>query len=67
MGPNGTRLVKTATFPTGDDGTQGRVTATVDSGEIDDTGEWKVQAHVITPGPSVYHSEVQTFQVKGNI
>lgn len=62
-----TRFVVSSSYVT--DGTDGKVTATVDAGEIDETGTWQIQGRVVISGsPDLeYHSEIETFEVDGNL
>ena len=64
--PDGTGASYPAAFPSGDDGTQGRVAYTLASGNIPDdpasVGTWQAQA-VIDGVPS----SIESFEVKANI
>jgi hypothetical protein len=58
-----TRLTQSATFPTGDDGTQGRLTATFSENEICALGRWSAQGDV-TLGTGRYRTTKAFFQVE---
>jgi len=62
--PDKTVLTKTASFKT--TGTDGIITYTLSSGDINQNGIWSIQAHVILPSGE-WHSSVEAFEVLGNI
>jgi DUF4097 and DUF4098 domain-containing protein YvlB len=62
--PNGTVLIKTASFST--DGTDGEIYYKTITGDIDVNGMWRVQAHVVSPSFDVY-STVIPFVVNKNL
>lgn len=63
--PDGTVLTKAATFlNTGADGIIKYVSV---ANDLDIEGSWDIQARVIFPGGSTWHSEVKPFQVYGNL
>ncbi len=59
--PTGTNNVKTAEFST--DGTDGILTYTFASGDIDLAGRWKTQAKVILSGGDTWFSSEESFIV----
>jgi hypothetical protein len=61
---DGVRIEKTAAFLT--DGTDGKITVTLDAGEISPAGRWNVQGQV-TIGSLLYHSSVTQFVVGANL
>ena len=62
--PGGTAVTKTASFYT--DGSDGIITYTIVSGDLDEVGTWKLQA-VVTIGTNVWHSEFESFRVYRNL
>jgi hypothetical protein len=62
--PSGDLVTKTASFFT--DGTDGIITYTTISGDLDEIGSWQLQA-IITEGSSVFHSEIESFKVHRNL
>ena len=62
--PNGNKLTKTAAFVT--DGTDGKITYTTISGDIDIIGTWKLQG-IITIGSNIFNSEIKSFKVNRNL
>ena len=62
--PDGTVLTKTASFFT--DGTDGIITYTTVSGDIDIAGFWRIEAYVVM-GTSEYHSEIERFRVYNHL
>ena len=65
LGPGAVRIIKAASFVT--DGTDGKMTAVVDAGEITISGGWQVQGDVTLAGSVRFRSEVKKFDVKDNI
>jgi PKD repeat protein len=61
---DGTTLTKTALFST--DGTDGKVQYATISGDINMSGLWSVQAHIISSSGE-WKSSVANFDVYGNI
>lgn len=61
---SGLVLTKTASFFT--DGSDGWITYTTISGDIDAAGRWYIQGHVTLPTGD-FHSAVEPFQVSTNI
>lgn len=64
VSPDGTRLVKTASFYT--DGTDGIITYTTVDGDINAIGIWTLQG-IVTIGTGVFHSDIKNFKVERNI
>ena len=62
--PGGDILVKAGTFFT--DGTDGILTYTSVSGDLDECGRWRLQAFLVL-GSSSYHSDVAKFRVFPNV
>lgn len=62
--PSGTSTTQTASLYT--DGTDGKVTYTSISGDIDEVGTWRLQASVVIGG-GTFRSEVKSFRVHDNI
>ena len=62
--PSGSTLTKSSVF--GSNGSDGIITYTTESGDIDEIGIWRIQG-VITSGSAVFYSEVEEFTVNRNI
>lgn len=62
--PDGTVLTKTASFFT--DGTDGILTYSTISGDIDLAGFWRIEAYVVL-GASQYYSEIARFRVYNHL
>ena len=62
--PSGNTKTKTAVFTT--DGTNGQVEYTTVSGDIDETGVWKIQAYIVLPSGS-WRSDIGKFTVHENL
>jgi hypothetical protein len=62
--PTGSNVVKAATFVS--DGSDGKIKATMSSGDWNIDGEWQVQAHVTVGGVTNY-SGAAKFTVKPNL
>jgi len=62
--PDGTSSAKTATFT--DDGVDGQIQYTVVDGDLDQLGDWKIQAHIILLGGE-WRSNIDNFRVYKNI
>lgn len=60
--PDGSTISRTPTFKT--DGTDGVLTYTFTTGELDIVGEWKYQIYVVTP-TSGRHTEHGSLEVGG--
>lgn len=56
---------KDATFTT--DGTDGKLRYVLADGDIDDVGQWDVQAHISFPGGNCWSSSTTSFFVDGNL
>lgn len=63
--PSGTTLTKTASFLT--DGSDGIIYYTSISGDLDETGVWKLQAYVHDGVSNYRKSNVGSFQVYPNL
>lgn len=62
--PNGDTITQTAYFLT--DGSDGIIRYIAASGDLDTTGSWKIQSHIITPSGE-WNSEFKTFKVHRNL
>lgn len=62
--PNGSLLTKTAGFTT--DGTDGQIEYVTIAGDLDGSGEWRIQGHVAFVTGD-FHSDVEIFTVLGNL
>lgn len=62
--PSGTKDSWTATFTT--DGSDGKITYTTTTGDIDETGTWLVQGYVEI-GTSKHYSTRESFRVFANL
>jgi hypothetical protein len=62
--PSGTSSTKTASLNT--DGTDGKIKYTTVSGDLNETGTWRLQAYVVI-GSGTWRSEVDTFKVYENL
>jgi hypothetical protein len=62
--PDGSKLIASASFKT--DGTDGVITYAAISGDIDQAGSWKLQAHVVLP-TGEWWSDTDKFKVYANL
>lgn len=62
--PSGDKLTKSASFYT--DGTDGILTYTTVSGDLDEIGTWKLQGYVVLASGS-WKSDIHTFTVHRNL
>jgi hypothetical protein len=62
--PSGATLTVTSTFTT--DGTDGNVQYTTVSGDINESGNWRLQVKLIFP-TGTWHTDIGTFRVHDNI
>lgn len=62
--PNGTLVTKSASFVT--DGADGLIYYTIESGDLDTVGTWKIQA-VVSFGSYDFHSNFESFRVYRNL
>lgn len=62
--PSGEKLTKSASFTT--DGTDGYIQYTTVDGDVDETGVWKIQAHIVI-GDLDVSSDVSAFRVYPNL
>jgi len=62
--PSGNNSDKAATFTT--DGTDGKIQYTTVSGDLDERGNWSIQAKVVMPS-GTWYSDIYTFEVHGNL
>ena len=62
--PDGTTVTETADFVT--DGTDGKIQYVIASGDLDTVGTWSIQAKIII-STNTWYSDIQTFEVHGNI
>lgn len=63
--PDGTRLVKTASFYT--DGSDGIIMYTTVDGDLSVAGLWRIQGYVVLSASEAYYSNIKTFTVYGNL
>lgn len=63
--PSGTTVEKAAAMVAG--GTDGRIHYVFESGLVDETGRWKVQARIVKNTTAQFHSEIKEFTVLPNI
>ena len=63
--PSGIKLTKAAAFET--DGTDGVISYTTIDTELDETGTYKIQAHVVLSVGNEFHSDISTFKVHRNV
>ncbi len=47
-------------------GSDGKVSYTTRSGDLDSAGTWNIQVYVVTP-QGAWHSDIATFKVKDNL
>ena len=62
--PDKTSVVQTASFTT--DGVDGDIQYVTVLDDLDISGKWKIQAHIITP-VGEWRSEIETFWVQENL
>jgi len=62
--PAGTTLTKTAAD---EDATNGVISYTTVSGDLDEIGTWRIQSKVVTSGGNTFYTDVATFKVYDNI
>lgn len=62
--PSGTKLTKVAVLTT--DGTDGQMEYVTISGDLNETGEWKIQAYIVLPSGS-WRSDIGCFTVFENL
>lgn len=62
--PKGASVTKTAVFTT--DGTNGQIQYVTVSGDINETGRWKLQAYIVLPSGS-WRSDIGFFDVFENL
>jgi len=62
--PSGSSLEKAANFTT--DGTDGYLSYTTQSDDLDEVGTWKIQAYVVTSG-GAWKSNFKSFKVHRNL
>jgi hypothetical protein len=62
--PSGETLTKTASFTT--DGTDGYIQYTSVDGDLDESGFWKIQAHIVL-GSLDLRSNIEVFKVHPNL
>lgn len=70
--PSGEKIARDAEFPAGEDGTLGNLVYTVADGDLDEAGNWQVQAHLVWQTPSEviteeFWSSVHRFKVDANL
>ena len=63
--PSGTKVTAAASFET--DGTDGVLKYITTGPELDETGTYKIQAHVVLSAGNDFHSDISTFKVHRNI
>ena len=62
--PSREKLTKAAAFVT--DGSDGKIKHTSVSGDLDESGNWKIQAYIVLPGGS-WKSDIGEFFVHPNL
>lgn len=62
--PSGAVLTKAGNFTT--DGTDGKLDYTTISGDLDESGVWQIQSHVIN-AVGDWHSDIKSFSVFPNL
>jgi len=62
--PTGSRVDKTASFTT--DGTDGKIEYQCTGGELNQLSLWQIQGKAVIDGHP-YYSEIDTFNIKGNL
>lgn len=62
--PSGVVDIHSAVFVT--DGTDGQISYTIQSGDLDEVGEWKIQARLVFAG-GTWRSDVGSFRVYSNL
>jgi hypothetical protein len=62
--PDGNNSEKVASFTT--DGTDGKIQCTTITGDLDQRGNWSIQAKVVMPS-GTWYSDVSVFQVYENL
>ncbi len=63
-GPDNVTVSKTAGFTT--DGTDGKIDYTSITNDIDQRGQWKIQAYIEMPSGK-FHTSMSSFGVSGNL
>lgn len=63
--PDGTVITRTPAFVT--DGTDGQLTYTTQSGDLDQSGPWQLQVHYVLAGGADRRADVLRFSVKENV
>ncbi len=62
--PSSTSVTQTAAD---EDASNGVISYTTVSGDLDEIGTWRIQAEITTAGGSVFRTDVSTFKVYDNI
>ncbi len=66
--PDGTTLAKTATFPSGGDGSDGKIEYKTIAGDLSLAGPWNVQAHVVLVADTEdFKTDLKPFTVFSNV
>ena len=60
-------LVKTAAFPPGDDGSEGRIQYVSVAGDLDTIGDWLVQGYIEEGTSPIFHTSKEPFEVLTNV
>ncbi len=63
--PSGEKLTKTANFLT--DGSDGIITYTTISGDLDEAGMWKIQGYIVLSGGNTFYTDINAFKVYRNL
>ena len=63
--PGGSKLTKDAAFFT--NGSDGIITYTTVSGDLDEEGMWKLQGYIILSGGNTFYTDIHTFKVYRNL
>lgn len=64
--PSGATFTKEAEMVTPPLGTDGKLKYVIEDGDIDESGQWKVQGSVISDAGE-WHTDIETFEVGENI
>ena len=63
--PDKTRVVQTAAFPSGGDGSDGLMEYITQANDLDQVGDWRIQGYIVLASGE-WRTEIDTFEVKGN-
>ena len=65
--PSTTVITQTASFPSGETGTNGEMEWATVSGDLDTVGTWKWQGYVVMSDGSEYRTDIEEFLVLDNL